>query len=135
LAEPGYGSTGTTGFAGTAFVHSRLILGGELETVMKTLVIVTAAVVSAAALGGCASDQYASACERDYANNRTAATVAGAAVGAAAGAAIAKDDAAGALIGGAAGGVIGNQVAKRDDPCGYRTGYRDGYYRDRRDSY
>jgi outer membrane lipoprotein SlyB len=100
---------------------------------MKSLAILAAATVSAIALGGCASDQYASACQRDYANNRAAATVAGAAVGAAAGVAIAKDDAAGALIGGAAGGVIGNQLAKNDDPCGYRRGYRDGYDRDRRD--
>lgn len=102
---------------------------------MRALIILTAATLSTAALGGCASDRYASACERDYANNRTAATVAGAAVGAVAGAAIAKDDTAGALIGGAAGGVIGNQIAKKDNPCGYRTGYRDGDYRDRRDRY
>lgn len=100
---------------------------------MKTFAILASAALVAASLGGCASDQYASACERDYANNRTAATVAGAALGAAAGVAIAKDDAAGAVIGGAAGGVIGNQIAKNDNACGYRTGYRDrdGRYRDR----
>jgi len=99
---------------------------------MKAVPILMAVAASAAALGGCASDRYASACERDYANNRAAATVAGAAVGAAAGVAIAKDDTAGALIGGAAGGVIGNQIAKNDNPCGYRNGYRDDRYRDRR---
>jgi hypothetical protein len=99
---------------------------------MKSLVIFGAAAAVSAALGGCASDRYASACERDYANNRTAATVAGAAVGAAAGAAIAKDDTAGALIGGAAGGVIGNQIATTDDRCGRRDCSRVGYARDRR---
>jgi hypothetical protein len=98
---------------------------------MKTAAILAIATVSAAALAGCANDRYASACQRDYANNRAAATVAGAAVGAAAGVAVAKDDAAGALIGGAAGGLIGNQIAKNDDPCGYRRGYRDDRYRDR----
>lgn len=99
---------------------------------MKTVVMITAAALSAAALGGCANDRYATACERDYANNRAAATVAGGAVGAAAGVAIAKDDVAGGLIGGAAGAVIGNQIAKNDNACGYRSGYRDDGYRDRR---
>jgi uncharacterized membrane protein len=100
---------------------------------MKSVAILGAAALSAAALTGCANDRYASACQRDYANNRAAATVAGAAVGAVAGAAVAKDDTAGALVGGAAGGLIGNQLAKNDDPCGYREGYRDDRYRDRRD--
>jgi outer membrane lipoprotein SlyB len=85
------------------------------------------------------SNRYMTACERDYQNNRTAATVGGAVVGGVAGAAIAKDDAAGAAIGAIAGGVIGRSLATKDDPCGYGfTGYyrgednRYGHWDDRR---
>lgn len=82
------------------------------------------------------SNRYASACERDYARNKTAATAAGVVIGAVAGAAIAKDDTKGAIIGGIAGGLIGNAVATKDDPCGYGfTGYpssRDYGYWDER---
>ncbi len=100
---------------------------------MKSALILSG-LIAALTLGGCATSgydsngRYTSACQRDYQNDRTAATIGGALVGAAAGAAIAKDDAAGAVVGGAAGAVIGNQVAKRDNPCGERR----GYYGDRR---
>ena len=89
---------------------------------MKSALIISG-VIAALSLGGCAtagydsSGRYTSACRADYDNNRTAATVGGDAVGAAAGAAIAR--------GGAAGAIIGNQVAKRDNPCGDRRGFRD----------
>ena len=90
-------------------------------------------------LGGCATeyDTFASACERDYARNRAAATAAGALIGGAAGAAVADDDAAGAAIGAVAGGLIGRAAATRDDPCGYGfAGYpvdrRYGYWDERR---
>jgi hypothetical protein len=104
-----------------------------MEDLMKSALIVTS-LIATLSLGACATagydenGRYTSACRADYQNNRTAATVGGAAVGAAAGVAIAKDDTAGALIGGAAGAIIGNQVAKRDDPCGDRRGYNDRRY-------
>ena len=72
------------------------------------------------------NNTYMTACERDYQNNRNAATAAGAVVGGVAGAAIAKDDAAGAAIGAIAGGLVGRSLATKDDPCGY--GFT-GYYR------
>lgn len=97
---------------------------------MRAITLV-APVLGLAMLGGCASSGggygWRSACERDYDNNRAAATAAGAILGAAAGAAVAKNDGAGAAVGGVAGGIIGNQLARKDDPCGY--GFT-GYYRD-----
>jgi hypothetical protein len=82
---------------------------------------------------------YMTACERDYQNNRNAATAAGAIVGGAAGAAIARDDLAGAAVGAVAGGLVGRSLATKDDPCGYGfTGYyrgednRYGHWDDRR---
>lgn len=81
---------------------------------MRLVMISICGAALAGSLSGCATtDGYASACERDYARNRAAATAAGALIGGAAGAAIAKDDAAGAAIGAAAGGLIANQLAKR----------------------
>ncbi len=107
---------------------------------MKLQILALAA--AALTIGGCATtdggggygsgygrDPYKSACQRDYENNRAAATAFGAIAGALAGAAIAKNDAAGAAIGGVAGGVAGNQLSKKDDPCGYGFG---GYDRDGR---
>jgi uncharacterized protein YcfJ len=89
----------------------------------------------AAALSGCSTtDQYANACERDYARNRDQATAAGAVIGGALGAAIDdRNDARGAAIGAAVGGLAGNQLARKDDPCGYGYGgyaYNDRYDRD-----
>lgn len=97
----------------------------------------TLAALSAFALltGACATtDNYASRCERDYAENRQYATASGAALGALAGAAIAgeNDRERGAAIGALAGGLIGNQLSERDDPCGYGFG---GYNRDGRYGY
>jgi len=103
-------------------------------------IIILAAPIIAAALSSCAStDQYASACERDYAENRQRATAAGALLGGAVGAAIDdKNDARGAAIGAAVGGLIGSELSRKDDPCGYgfggyvRPGYEDRYgYSDR----
>lgn len=80
------------------------------------------------------TDNYASRCERDYAENRRYATASGAALGALAGAAIAgeNDRERGAAIGALAGGLLGNQLSERDDPCGYGFG---GYNRDGRYGY
>jgi hypothetical protein len=91
------------------------------EDALRQIIIAAA---GAATLAGCASNHgyYASACERDYQSNRTAAAAAGALIGAGAGAAVARNDAAGAAVGAVAGGVIGAQLAKRDDPCGYGFG-------------
>ena len=80
---------------------------------MKT--IWTLAAVSAVTMltSACATtDNYASQCERDYAENQRYATASGAALGA------------------LAGGLLGNQLSERDDPCGYGfCGYnRDGRY-------
>ncbi|MES2835209.1 MAG: glycine zipper domain-containing protein [Pseudomonadota bacterium] len=100
---------------------------------MRTLMIAAALTLSAAT-AGCATlgrDDYASACERDYARNRELATASGAALGAAIGAAVAGDGdrRTGAAIGAAAGALLGNQLSKEDDPCGYGFG---GYNNDRR---
>ncbi|MGZ9114136.1 MAG: glycine zipper 2TM domain-containing protein [Brevundimonas sp.] len=84
---------------------------------------------------GCATtDNYASACQRDYERNRQYATGAGAALGAAVGAAIAgkEDRERGAAIGALAGGLLGNQLSAREDPCGYGFG---GYNNDGRYGY
>jgi outer membrane lipoprotein SlyB len=107
---------------------------------MRHLILIAAGAAALAGLGGCAStsdryadgygagrDRYATACERDYEQNRNAATAAGAVLGGAAGAAIAKNDTAGVAIGAIAGGAIGRSLATKDDPCGY--GFN-GYYRD-----
>jgi hypothetical protein len=93
----------------------------------------------AAALGGiglmaagCATtDNYASACERDYQRNRERAATSGALLGAAAGAAIAGpgDRERGAALGAAIGGLLGHQLSAEEDPCGYGFG---GYNRDYR---
>ena len=86
-------------------------------------------------LAGCAtSDNYASACQRDYERNRQYATASGAVLGAAVGAAIAgeNDRERGAAIGAVAGGLLGNQLSARDDPCGYGFG---GYNTDGRYGY
>lgn len=99
---------------------------------MRHLWIMTAAGACALTLSSCATmDDYASACERDYARNRERATAAGAVLGAAIGAAVAgRDDReAGAAIGAAAGALIGNQLSEEEDPCGYGFG---GYNRDGR---
>jgi uncharacterized protein YcfJ len=97
---------------------------------MRLAIISAGCLTLAATLGACATgDGYASACERDYARNRAAATAAGAVLGGAAGAAIDDNDARGAALGAVAGGLIGNQLAKKDDPCGY--GFA-GYPIDRR---
>lgn len=100
---------------------------------MRTLMIAGLLALSTAT-AGCATlgqNDYASACERDYARNRELATASGAALGAAIGAAVAGDGdrRTGAAIGAAAGALIGNQLSKEDDPCGYGFG---GYNNDRR---
>ena len=65
---------------------------------------------------GCSTfNDYASACERDYAENRNRAMAAGTALGAA--------------IGAAAGALLGHQLSAEEDPCGYGFG---GYNRDYR---
>ena len=98
---------------------------------MRTILLLSAGVLAASALSACESvPEYASACERDYAENRNRAIAAGALLGAAAGAAIDdRNDARGAAIGAAVGGLIGGQLSREDDPCGYGFG---GYARDGR---
>lgn len=101
---------------------------------MRSIAILSAVLMGGGALSGCATlgaNDYASACERDYARNRELATASGAALGAALGAAIAGDGdrRQGAVIGAAAGALLGNQLSKEDDPCGYGFG---GYNNDRR---
>ena len=100
---------------------------------MRTLMIAAALTLSTAT-AGCATlgqNDYASACDRDYARNRELATASGAALGAAIGAAVAGDGdrRTGAAIGAAAGALLGNQLSKEDDPCGYGFG---GYNTDYR---
>jgi outer membrane lipoprotein SlyB len=101
---------------------------------MRTLLIL-GAVPGAATLAGCATtDRYASACERDYAENRNRAMAAGAVLGGAIGAAVAGDGdrEEGAAIGAAAGALLGHQLSAEEDPCGYGFG---GYNRDGRYGY
>ena len=86
---------------------------------MRVIISLAAVTLASAALGGCATNQYASACERDYEQNRQRAAAAGAALGGIAGAAVAENDAQGAAIGAAAGGIIGYQMGSQDDPCGH----------------
>lgn len=100
---------------------------------MRTLMIAAVLTLNTAT-AGCATlgvNDYASACERDYARNRELATASGAALGAAIGAAVAGDGdrRQGAAIGAAAGALLGNQLSKEDDPCGYGFG---GYNTDYR---
>ncbi|MBA4805256.1 MAG: glycine zipper 2TM domain-containing protein [Brevundimonas sp.] len=98
---------------------------------MRTLLILAAAGGLAGAAGCATTDGYASACERDYAENRERATAAGALLGGAIGAAVAGDDdrATGAAIGAAAGALLGRELSAEEDPCGYGFG---GYNRDGR---
>ena len=100
---------------------------------MHSILKLTTVAVCGLTLTGCASmrDDYASACERDYARNREFSTGAGAALGAAVGAAVAgrENREQGAAIGALAGALIGNQLSAEDDPCGYGFG---GYNRDYR---
>ena len=99
---------------------------------MRYLTGLTAAMACTLVLAGCATtDSYASACERDYAQNRERATAAGALLGAAVGAAVAgsEDREIGAAIGAAAGALIGRELSAEEDPCGYGFG---GYNRDGR---
>jgi outer membrane lipoprotein SlyB len=102
---------------------------------MTRFLTLAAAATGAAVLAGCATtDGYASACERDYAENRNRAMAAGALLGGAIGAAVAGDDdrEAGAAIGAAAGALIGRQLSAEEDPCGYGFG---GYNADGRYGY
>jgi outer membrane lipoprotein SlyB len=99
---------------------------------MRYLTGLTVAGACSLVLAGCATtDNYASACERDYARNRERATAAGAVLGAAIGAAVAgRDDrATGAAIGAVAGALLGRELSAEEDPCGYGFG---GYNRDGR---
>lgn len=99
---------------------------------MRSILTITAAGACSLVLAGCATtDNYASACERDYAENRNRAMAAGAVVGGAIGAAVAgRDDReAGAAIGAAAGYLAGRELSREEDPCGYGFG---GYNRDYR---
>ncbi|MGV9005107.1 MAG: glycine zipper 2TM domain-containing protein [Brevundimonas sp.] len=99
---------------------------------MRYLTGLTAATACTMVLAGCATtDNYASACERDYARNREQATAAGALLGAAIGAAVAgRDDReTGAAIGAVAGALLGRELSAEEDPCGYGFG---GYNRDGR---
>lgn len=110
---------------------------------MRYLLSMTAVAACGLTLSSCASmDDYASACERDYARNRERATAAGALLGGAIGAAVAgsEDRERGAAIGAAAGALLGHTLSEEDDPCGYgfggyNTDYRYGrervYWRDR----
>lgn len=100
---------------------------------MHSILKMSAVAVCGLALTGCATmrDDYASACERDYARNREFTMGAGAALGAAVGAAVAgrENREQGAAIGALAGALIGNQLSAEEDPCGYGFG---GYNRDYR---
>ena len=99
---------------------------------MRCLLTMTAIGALGLTAAGCATtDNYASACERDYAENRNRAMAAGAVLGGAIGAAVAgsEDRETGAAIGAAAGYLIGRELSEEDDPCGYGFG---GYNRDGR---
>lgn len=100
---------------------------------MRTVITLMAAAAGGLVMAGCSTtDDYASACQRDYERNRQYATASGAALGAAVGAAVAgkENREEGAVIGALAGGLLGSQLSERDDPCGYGfAGYnRDGRY-------
>lgn len=100
---------------------------------MRAMLTMTTLAAFGLAAAGCATtrDDYASQCERDYAENRQLATASGALLGGAIGAAIAGDGdrEKGAAIGAAAGALLGRQLSAEDDPCGYGFG---GYNRDYR---
>ena len=103
---------------------------------MRYLLSMTAAAACGLTLSSCASmDDYASACERDYARNRERATAAGALLGGAIGAAVAgsEDRERGAAIGAAAGALLGHTLSEEDDPCGYGFGGYNTDYRYGRD--
>ena len=75
---------------------------------MRYLLSMTAAAACGLTLSSCASmDDYASACERDYARNRERATAAGA--------------------------LLGHTLSEEDDPCGYGFGGYNTDYRYGRD--
>ncbi len=102
---------------------------------MTRFLTLAATATATALLAGCATtDRYASACERDYAENRNRAMAAGAVLGGAIGAAVAGegDREKGAAIGAAAGALLGHQLSAEEDPCGYGFG---GYNRDGRYGY
>lgn len=101
---------------------------------MRTALLMSAVLIGGSAVSGCATlgaNDYASACERDYARNREMAIASGALIGAAIGAAVAGDGdrQTGAAIGAAAGALLGHTLSAEDDPCGYGFG---GYNRDYR---
>ena len=99
---------------------------------MRYLLSMTAAAACGLTLSSCASmDDYASACERDYARNRERAMAAGALLGGAIGAAGAgsEDRERGAAIGAAAGALLGHTLSDEDDPCGYGFGGYNNDYR------
>ena len=99
---------------------------------MRCLLTMTAVGACGLMMAGCATtDNYASACERDYAQNRNRAMAAGAVLGGAIGAAVAgrEDREAGAAIGAAAGYLIGRELSEEDDPCGYGFGGYNADYR------
>ncbi|WP_296816940.1 YMGG-like glycine zipper-containing protein [Brevundimonas sp.] len=99
---------------------------------MRVPMTLAAVAVCGLAATGCSTmNDYASACERDYARNREIAMASGAALGAAIGAAVAgrENREEGAAIGAAAGALLGHQLSAEDDPCGYGFG---GYNRDYR---
>ena len=99
---------------------------------MRHLLTMAAVGACGLTMAGCATtDNYASACERDYAENRNRAMAAGAVLGGAIGAAVAgsEDRETGAAIGAAADQIAGRELSEEDDPCGYGFG---GYNRDGR---
>ena len=103
---------------------------------MRHLLSVTATAACGLILASCATtDNYASACERDYARNREQAAAGGALLGAAIGAAVAgsEDRERGAAIGAAAGALLGHTLSEEDDPCGYGFGGYNTDYRYGRD--
>ncbi len=122
--------------AGNGMAAAVLVVGApEGETSMKSILILSGIAACSVVLTGCATTRdYASQCQRDYAENRQYATASGAALGAIAGAAIAgeRDRERGAAIGALAGGLLGNQLSAQEDPCGYGFG---GYNRDGRYGY
>ena len=84
---------------------------------MTILAVATCGLVAS----GCSTfNDYASACERDYARNREIAMAAVAGR---------ENREEGAAIGAAAGALLGHQLSAEEDPCGYGFG---GYNRDYR---
>ena len=94
---------------------------------MRHLLTMTALGACGLVMAGCATtDNYASACERDYAENRNRAMAAGALLGGAIGAAVAgsEDRERGAAIGAAAGALLGLCILA---PAGVRVARRAGH--------